>query len=304
MREETGDGRSGMLEGGGMRKVENGIGGTVGTAVPDGKGGVCEPCSLEPYTGEKEAPILRLVGLEKTLDGKKVLDGVTLEIPRSQITAIIGLSGAGKSLLLKHMIGLMKPDRGQVLLEDVDINRLSRRELYKARKRFGMLFQTGALFDSLTVFENVAFPLRENTGMTEREIGEKVRRILGHVGLEKAEGKFPDELSGGMVRRAALARAVVMDPEILLFDEPTTGLDPIIRNSILNLICRTYHEDHFTMVMISHDLPDIFRWCHHVAVVHNGKVVEVGTPEEIRNSINPFVRQLVEGDIAGPLQLM
>ena len=276
----------------------------VSRPVSDGKGGICEPCSLEPYTGDSRDPILRLVDVEKTFDGRKVLDGVTLEIPRSQITAIIGLSGAGKSLLLKHMIGLMKPDRGQVLLDGVDINRLSRKGLYEARNRFGMLFQTGALFDSLTVFENVAFPLREKTEMAEGEIREKVCRILRNVGLEKAEEKFPDELSGGMVRRVALARAVVMDPEIILFDEPTTGLDPIIRNSILNLICRTYHEDHFTMVMISHDLPDIFHWCHHVIVVHGGKVVEVGRAAEIQNSINPFVRQLVDGDIAGPVHLL
>ena len=270
----------------------------------DGKEWVCKPCHVGPYTGPKREPVLRLIDVEKTLDGRKVLDGVTLEIPRGQITAIIGLSGAGKSLLLKHMIGLMKPDRGEVLLDGIDINRLTRQGLYEARNRFGMLFQGGALFDSLTVFENVAFPLREKTDMPEAKIREKVRGILRKVGLEKAEEKFPDELSGGMVRRVALARAVVMDPEIILFDEPTTGLDPIIRNSILNLICRTYHEDHFTMVMISHDLPDIFQWCHHVAVVHGGKVVEVGTPEEIRGSVTPFVRQLVDGDIAGPVQMM
>jgi phospholipid/cholesterol/gamma-HCH transport system ATP-binding protein len=294
-----------MDERDGTRKEEHGVAGSPeAVAVPDGKGGFCQPCSVGPYTGEKREPVLRVLGLEKTLDGKKVLDGVTLDIPGNQITAIIGLSGAGKSVLLKHMIGLMRPDRGQVLVEDTDINRLSRGELYKVRKRFGMLFQTGALFDSLNVFDNVAFPLRENTGLGEQEIGEKVRRTLRSVGLEQAEAKFPDELSGGMVRRAALARALVMDPEILLFDEPTTGLDPIIRNSILNLICRTYHEHHCTMVMISHDLPDIFHWCHNVVVVHDGKVVEAGTPAEIQNSINPFVRQLVEGDISGPLQLM
>ena len=277
---------------------------TVADSASDGKGGICEPCSLEPYTGGSGEPILRLIDVEKTLDGRKVLDGANLEIPRGQITAIIGLSGAGKTMLLKHMIGLMKPDVGQVLLDGVDINRLSRQGLYEARKRFGMLFQTGALFDTLTVFENVAFPLREKTGLGEGEIREKVRRILRHVGLEEAEEKFPDGLSGGMVRRVALARAVVMDPEILLFDEPTTGLDPIIRNSILNLICRTYHEEHFTMVMISHDIPDIFHWCHHVVVVHNGKVVEVGNPSEIQNSATPFVRQLVEGDTSGPVQIM
>ena len=274
------------------------------TGGPPGRNVICEPCALDPYTGGDQEPILRLIGVEKTLDGQKVLDGVSLEIPRSRITAIIGLSGAGKSLILKHMIGLMKPDRGQVLVGGVDINRLSRRELDGVRNRFGMLFQTGALFDSMNVFENVAFPLREKTALTEAEVRDKVRGILEKVGLEAAEEKFPDELSGGMVRRAALARAVVMDPEIILFDEPTTGLDPIIRNSILNLICRTYHEHHFTMVMISHDLPDIFHWCHHVVVVHDGKVVEVGAPGEIQNSVNPFVRQLVEGDIAGPVQLM
>jgi phospholipid/cholesterol/gamma-HCH transport system ATP-binding protein len=271
---------------------------------PDRKEWICKPCSIGPYTGAKREPVLRLLDVEKTLDGRKVLDGVTLDIPRSQITAIIGLSGAGKSLLLKHMIGLLRPDRGRVLLDGVDLNRLRRPELYEARKRFGMLFQGGALFDSLTVFENVAFPLREKTRMREEEIREKVRGILRKVGLGQAEEKFTNELSGGMVRRVALARAVVTDPEIILFDEPTTGLDPIIRNSIHNLICRTYHEHHFTMVVISHDLPDIFQWCHRVVVVHDGRVIEVGTPEEIRNSGTPFVRQLVDGDIAGPVQLM
>lgn len=287
-----------------MQVGNDGIRAEPDTQAPDGKEWICKPCSVEPYTGAMRDPVLRLIDVEKTLDGRKVLDGVTLDIPRGLITAIIGLSGAGKSLLLKHMIGLMKPDRGQVLLDGVDINRLSREGLYEARKRFGMLFQTGALFDSLTVFENVAFPLREKTDLPEGEIRDKVRGILRKVGLEKAEEKFPDELSGGMVRRVALARAVVMDPGIILFDEPTTGLDPIIRNSILHLICRTYHEHHFTMVMISHDLPDILQWCQHVVVVHDGRVVEVGAPAEIQSSVDPFVKQLVNGDINGPVQLM
>ena len=264
----------------------------------------CEPCSVGPPGDPEGAPILRLVGVEKVLDGKKVLDNVDLDIPRNRITAIIGLSGAGKSVLLKHMIGLLKPDRGQVLLDGVDLFHLSRKELYETRRRFGMLFQSGALFDSLDVFGNVAFPLREKTTLGEAQIRERVRIILRKVGLEGAGDKFPDELSGGMVRRVALARAMVMDPEIILFDEPTTGLDPIIRNSILNLICRTFQNHKFTMVMISHDIPDIFHWCHHVVVVHGGKVIEAGPPEDVRNSLNPFVRQLVEGDIHGPVQLM
>jgi phospholipid/cholesterol/gamma-HCH transport system ATP-binding protein len=256
---------------------------------------------LEPGgTGE---PILRLEGVEKAFEKKKVLDGITLDIPRQRITAIIGLSGAGKSVLLKHMIGLLRPDKGRVTVDGADINRLTKKELYRVRDRFGMLFQSGALFDSLTVFENVAFPLREKTKTGEGEIREKVLGILRDVGLENASEKYPDELSGGMLRRVALARAVVMNPEIILFDEPTTGLDPIIRNSILNLVCRTYNRHRFTMVMVSHDIPDIFQWCHHVVVVHKGKVVEVGAPQEISDSSNPFVRQLVDGNVEGPIQL-
>jgi phospholipid/cholesterol/gamma-HCH transport system ATP-binding protein len=264
----------------------------------------CEPCSVGPPGEAEGAPIVRLVGVDKILDGKKVLDNIDLDIPRNRITAIIGLSGAGKSVLLKHMIGLLKPDRGQVLLDGVDLRNLSRKELYEARRRFGMLFQSGALFDSLDVFENVAFPLREKTKLGEAQIRERVHILLRKVGLDEAGEKYPDELSGGMVRRVALARAMVMDPEIILFDEPTTGLDPIIRNSILNLICRTFRDHKFTMVMISHDIPDIFHWCHHVVVVHGGKVIEAGPPEAVRNSVNPFVRQLVHGDIHGPIQLM
>ena len=263
-----------------------------------------ETRSTGPPGDPEGGPILRLVGVDKVLDGKKVLDNVDLDIPRNRITAIIGLSGSGKSVMLKHMIGLLKPDRGQVLLDGVDLCILSRAELYETRRRFGMLFQSGALFDSMDVFENVAFPLREKTKMDESQIRERVHVFLRKVGLEGVGAKFPDELSGGMVRRVALARAMVMDPEIILFDEPTTGLDPIIRNSVLNLINRTFQDHRFTMVMISHDIPDIFHWCHHVVVVHDGKVIEAGPPEAVRNSVNPFVRQLVEGDIHGPIHLM
>ncbi len=265
---------------------------------------VCEPCGLEKLPPPDGGPAIRLVGVEKALEGKKVLDGIDLDIPRQRITAVIGLSGAGKSVLLKHMIGLMKPDRGQVLVEGVDIARLSRRELQGVRKRFGMLFQGGALFDSLTVYENVAFPLREKTDLGEAEIAQRVGERLAQVGLQDAGAKYPDELSGGMVRRVALARAMVTDPEIILFDEPTTGLDPIIRNSILNLICHTYHKHCFTMVMISHDIPEIFQWCHHVAFVHDGKVIEAGPTDVVVKSVSPFVQQLIRGDIAGPVHLM
>jgi phospholipid/cholesterol/gamma-HCH transport system ATP-binding protein len=249
-------------------------------------------------------PVIRLVGVDKTLDGQKVLDAIDLDVPRRRITAIIGLSGAGKSVMLKHMIGLIRPDRGQVLVDGIDIARLPRAELYKVRRRFGMLFQRGALFDSLTVFENVAFPLRENTRLAEGEIRERVHARLAQVGLEAAQAKYPDELSGGMVRRVAFARAMVTDPEIILFDEPTTGLDPIIRHSILNLICEMYHRHGFTVVMVSHDIPDIFQWSHHVVVLHDGKVVQAAPTEEVVASTDPVVRQLIRGELLGPVHLM
>ena len=185
---------------------------------------------------------IRLVDVETALLGKQVLDGVTLDIPAGRITVIVGLSGAGKSVILRHMIGLTRPDRGQVVVNGADINLLSRKGLYALRNRFGVMFQTGALFDSMTVFDNVAFPLREKTDQGEGEIRGKVERLLALVGLPDVGEKFPDELSGGMVRRVALARAMVMDPEIIFFDEPTTGLDPIIRNSILKLVCDTWRE--------------------------------------------------------------
>ena len=270
----------------------------------NGNSRICEPCGIEAPPGPDGEPILRLVNVEKTLDGKKVLDGVTLDIPRRRITSIIGLSGAGKSVMLKHMIGLIRPDRGLVLVDGSDISRLSRAELYRIRRRFGMLFQGGALFDSLTVYENVAFPLREKTGLPEKKIRERVLDRLAQVGLEEARGKYPDELSGGMVRRVAFARAMVTDPEIILFDEPTTGLDPIIRNSILHLICHTYNRHGFTMVMISHDIPEIFQWSHFVVVLHDGKVVEAAPTAEVVRSVNPFVQQLIRGDITGPVHLM
>jgi phospholipid/cholesterol/gamma-HCH transport system ATP-binding protein len=265
---------------------------------------VCEPCgvAIEPPPGG--GPVIQLVNVDKTFNGRKALDGVSLEIPRKRITAIIGLSGSGKSVSLKLMVGLLWPDRGQVLVDGADIGRMSRKTLYEVRRRFGMLFQGGALFDSLTVFENVAFPLRETTTLSEEEIRERAKKRLAQVGLEEAGRKYPDELSGGMVRRVALARAMAADPEIILFDEPTTGLDPIIRHSILNLICHTYHEHCFTIVMVSHDVPDIFRWCHHVIVLHAGKVVTAGPTEEIARSDNPIVRQLIEGSIHGPIRVI
>jgi len=262
------------------------------------------PIGLQSIPVPDAPPIIRLVGVETALLGRQILDGVNLDIPPRQITVIIGLSGAGKSVILRHMIGLTRPDRGQVLVDGVDINLLSRKGLYAIRDRFGVMFQTGALFESMTVFDNVAFPLREKTKMGEGEIREKVDRVLALVGLPDNGGKYPDELSGGMVRRIALARAIVTDPEIIFFDEPTTGLDPIIRNSILKLLCDTWREFSFTMVMVSHDIPEIFNWCHNLVVVRAGKIAAAGPTASILALEDPFVQQLVTGDFAGPVSLL
>ncbi|MEK6695163.1 MAG: ATP-binding cassette domain-containing protein, partial [Nitrospirota bacterium] len=176
--------------------------------------------------------MIRLVGVEKALGGQPVLKGVNLEIPRGKVTTVIGKSGGGKSVLLKHMIGLLRPDRGQVLVDETDITRLRAHDLNEVRKKFAMLFQGAALFDSLTVLENVAFPLREKTKLRAAEVDRKVLEMLEAVGLTGMGHKFPAELSGGMRKRAGLARALVMGPEIILFDEPTTGLDPLLARTI------------------------------------------------------------------------
>ncbi len=271
----------------------------MSAAVPE------NPPSCLPVADDPDAPpAIRFIDVETTLLGNRVLDGVTLDIPAKRITVLIGLSGAGKSVLLRHMIGLTRPDRGQVLVAGVDINRLSRKGLYALRNRFGVMFQTGALFDSMTVFDNVAFPLREKTDRSEAEIREKVDHLLALVGLPGTDDKYPDELSGGMVRRVALARAMVMDPEIIFFDEPTTGLDPIIRNSILKLVCDTWRKHAFTMVMVSHDIPEIFNHCHHLVVVHDGKIAAAGPTASVLASEDPFVRQLLTADSAGPIRLL
>ncbi|MBF0589630.1 MAG: ATP-binding cassette domain-containing protein [Magnetococcales bacterium] len=248
--------------------------------------------------------MIRFRGLEKTLDGRKILDGVDLEIPLGKITAILGVSGGGKTVTLKHMIGLMKPEAGEVEVDGQVLGSLAPKELNKLRTRFSMLFQGGALFDSLNVADNVAFPLREKTKLKEDVIQRRVNTCLKQVNLGKMGFKFPDELSGGMMKRAALARAMVTNPEILLLDEPTAGLDPIIERSIHHLICDTYLRFRYTMVLISHSVPEIFRWSHHVVVLHQGKVLEAGPSIDIANSDNPVIRQFLTGSLEGPIKVI
>lgn len=248
--------------------------------------------------------MIKLVDVEKSFDSQVVLNKLNLEIPAGKITAIIGPSGEGKSVLLKHMIGLMKPDSGTVFVEGEDITVMRRHVLNRVREKFGMLFQNAALFDSMTVFENVAFPLEEKTSLSRLEIRDKVHEALEHVGLKGVDRKYPDELSGGMKKRVGLARALLLNPRIILFDEPTTGLDPIICRAIHQLIKDTHTRFGFTAVIVSHEIPEIFDISDNVAMLYRGRIIEMGTPEAIQRSAQPVVKQFISGSLEGPIQFV
>jgi phospholipid/cholesterol/gamma-HCH transport system ATP-binding protein len=248
--------------------------------------------------------MIKLVDLHKSFRTQKVLDGLDLEIEAGKTTVIIGRSGGGKSVLLKHIIGLLRPDSGEVLIDGTDITRLGDRDLNEIRKKFGMLFQEAALFDSMTVGENVAFPLREHTRMKEEEIRRIVADRLHAVGLTGVEEKMPSELSGGMRKRVGLARAIAMRPEIVLFDEPTTGLDPVMTEAINRLIMETQKNFNLTCVVISHDIQSIFTIGHRIAMLYEGKIIAYGTPEELKVSRNPVIVQFLAGSIDGPIRIM
>lgn len=248
--------------------------------------------------------MIEIIGLEKAFGDLKVLKGLNLKISEREVIAVIGRSGEGKSVLLKHLIGLITPDKGNIFIEGVDITTLSGKELDTIREKFGVVFQGGALFDSLTVYGNVAFPLREKTKIGKDEIKEKVNRALELVGLKGMGKKYPAEISGGMKKRVALARALIAEPSIVLFDEPTTGLDPIILHSIHRLIKNTHKTYGFTGLIISHEIPEIFDVADRVAMLHNGVLVDTGTPEEIKNSSNPAVKQFLTGSTEGPIEVL
>lgn len=245
--------------------------------------------------------MIRIINLHKSFGRQHVLNGLNAEIPDGSIYAVIGQSGTGKSCLLKHLIGLMRPDQGEIWIDGIEITRLRGRALDEVRHRFGMLFQGGALFDSMTVFDNVAFPLREKTKASPSEIRTKVLERLEQVGLPGIDQKYPSELSGGMRKRVALARALVSEPEILLFDEPTTGLDPIRVNAIHQLIRDLHKLLHFTAIVVSHEIPEIFSLATHVAMLHGGKIVATGESEEIQSSSDPVVQQFISGSVTGPM---
>jgi phospholipid/cholesterol/gamma-HCH transport system ATP-binding protein len=248
--------------------------------------------------------MITLRQVRKAFGDQVVLDNLDMEVPSGKITAIIGPSGGGKSVLLKHMIGLLMPDSGQVLVDGENIVSMGRGELNRVRERFGVLFQNAALFDSMTIFENVAFPLEEKTRFSREEIRKRVHRALEQVGLWSVDDKYPDQLSGGMKKRVGLARALLLNPAIILFDEPTTGLDPIICKAMHKLILDTHAQFGFTAVIVTHEVPAIFDICDYVAMLYQGKILFCGTPDEIRASDDPAVRQFILGELDGPLQLL
>jgi phospholipid/cholesterol/gamma-HCH transport system ATP-binding protein len=248
--------------------------------------------------------MIRVVNLHKSFRGQKVLRGVNIEFATGKITTIVGTSGCGKTVLLKHLNALLLPDEGEVLIDGIDISKLGQRDLYRIRAKFGVLFQGAALLDSMTVSDNVGFPLREKTRLKESEVKKKVADRLEQVGLGEMGHKLPAELSGGMRKRAGLARALIMDPEIVLFDEPTTGLDPVLATSIHQLIARTQAAFGFTGIIVSHTIPQVFEISDYVAMLANGIVEELTPPETFCASQNPVVQQFIHGRTEGPIQVL
>ncbi|HVT05256.1 MAG TPA: ABC transporter ATP-binding protein [Thermoanaerobaculia bacterium] len=242
-----------------------------------------------------------LRGLNKSFGTNQVLRDLSLDVARGESVVIVGGSGTGKSVMLKHIIGLMQPDSGHVIVDGVDLCCMKAMELNAFRTRFGMSFQEGALFDSMNVFENIAFPLRRHTKMTEAEIRHRVEECLEQVHLPGVESKRPSELSGGMRRRVGFARAISLEPEILLFDEPTTGLDPVFSDVVAELIREMDKTLATTTITITHDMKIAFKIADRVAMLHQGQIIEQGSPDEFQASKNPLVQQFIEGKAEGPL---
>ena len=246
--------------------------------------------------------MIRIQDLHKAFGRQHVLRGVNLDVATGEIMVVIGRSGGGKSVLLKHLIGLLRPDSGAILVDGEDITRLRGAALDRIRDRYGVVFQGGALFDSMSVFDNVAFPLREKRRLRAAEIANRVEEKLAQVGLTGMGHKNPAEISGGMRKRVAIARALVTEPGVVFFDEPTTGLDPILVNTIHHLIVELHRKFRFTAVMVSHEIPEIFSIADRVAMLHDGVIVEAGTPHAIQHSSNQVVQQFIHGDIEAAIQ--
>lgn len=247
--------------------------------------------------------MIKFENVHKYFDKKQVLSGVDLEVARGESIVVIGGSGSGKSVMLKHIIGLLRPDEGTVIIDSTDLSGLNEDALNEFRKKYGMLFQSAALFDSMRVWENVGFALSRHTHMTDHDIKEVAVQKLKMVGLINVEDVMPSELSGGMRKRVGLARAIAMEPEIMLYDEPTTGLDPIMADAINDLIIEMNNKLNVTSVTITHDMKSAYKIADTIAMLYNGVIIARGTPEEIKNSQDPYVKQFVEGSAVGPIVL-
>jgi len=248
-------------------------------------------------------PIIQVRNLIKSFDGRIVLDGINLTVEKGKVTAIMGGSGCGKSTLLRHLIGVIRPDSGEIFVRGKDITKLDETGMEDYRKHFGMLFQMGALLNSLSVHDNIALPLREHTKLDEKIIGMMIKMKLELVGLRDFEHLKPSQLSGGMQKRVALARAIALDPEIVFYDEPTSGLDPVVSGVIDELIMNLSRGMNITSVVVTHDTRSAFKIAHKMVVLFRGKVVAEGTPEEIQNSSDPLVQQFIAGSPDGPIPL-
>ncbi|HEU0302177.1 MAG TPA: ABC transporter ATP-binding protein [Longimicrobium sp.] len=238
---------------------------------------------------------IQLTGIHKAFGSKQILRGLDLEVDEGETVSLVGFSGAGKSVTLKHVAGLLLPDRGTVVVDGKEVPKLNREELYRMRLEMGYVFQFAALFDSMTIGENVAMGLRQKGGLSDKEIRDQVAESLGRVGLEGFERRLPSELSGGQRKRAGLARAIAYRPKYLLYDEPTSGLDPVTTEVIDRLIMRMKEDLGVTSLVITHDMKSAYNISDRIAMLFDGQVVEVGTPDQIRRTANPIVKGFVEG---------
>lgn len=246
-----------------------------------------------------KTPLIQMIGIKKRLDGLQVLNGVDLSIGEGEIFTVIGKSGTGKSVLLKHIIGLMRQDEGRLLLNGTPWDGLDRSGRHAFQKSVSYMFQDNALFDFLTVGENIALPLTEKRQLPPGEIRERVGQLLTLLELDGITAKYPSQLSGGMRKRVAMARALITEPKVVLFDEPTTGLDPVRRKNVNTMIARYQEQFGFTAVIVSHDIPDIFEISQHVAMLDNGRILFQGTSREILHCADPLVRAFIRGEEPG-----
>ncbi|MBL0691490.1 MAG: ABC transporter ATP-binding protein [SAR324 cluster bacterium] len=259
--------------------------------------------SKNTTTTPSEESFVKFVDVHKSFGDFTVFDGLNLNILKGKINFVVGRSGSGKSVMLKHILGFLQPDRGDIFIENKNTKLFNTKDWQKTRKKVGMLFQDSALFDSMSVFENVAFPIREHTKKSEKEIKELVSQKLSLVGLDKHHKKLPAELSGGMRKRVALSRAIALNPDLVLFDEPSSGLDPIVSSVVDKLILDIHSNLKSTFLIISHDMKGTLKIAHRVSMLYDGKLVFNGTSQELTNTTNPLVKQFVHGRLDGPFNI-